>query len=153
MIPSNFNIRRIHVRSRPTKQDTFSRGFQEVVVDLECAIDVPFNSVSSANSRCIGARPYRSNAVETTEIGIDHADGTSTTNHHDSFCHLSAFCRVEPVTVEDDVVCALGRDQPSNVRCGLRGPLNTEKAVMVADSRASWLPDDKGCHQLCRSAG
>src|SRR5208282_44506 len=102
MVAADFKIGGIDLGLGAPKQNVFSRGFEEIVVDLQRANGVV--PVTAAHGRGVGAGARLRDTMKAAEIRIDDGNKVGTVDHSDALVHFPVVRRMKPVAVENDVV-------------------------------------------------
>src|SRR5437762_3215569 len=133
VIAPNLDVGRGHRGGTASKENAFARGLEEVIDNLEGSCGLV--AATSCDRLGICARPRNRYAMEIGEVGIDHPNIGYATEHEATLGFILC-CSVNPVAVEDHVVCYAAFVAHHHVinyaRAGGPSELETDEAIVAS---------------------
>src|SRR5208282_2512980 len=137
-------------RGAAAKENALPAGFEEVVHDLQGMSRCRSNAATDCGR--VRASSGLGGTGQTVEVGVNHGHIRGTLDAH-AVSEFRSIVSVNPVSVEDQVVAAICKQQACHSAVGGGSPFDSNKTIVIAKLNPAFRLHRNRRHQLGCASG
>src|SRR5258708_22369821 len=151
VLGGDFNVGGNYAGRPPAEQNVLSGGLEKVVVKLNGGDRVV--AAAATHSCRIGAFSGARYAIQAANVRVDDGNRLRAVDDSNAVTYFTAVGGVDPVAIEDDVVCVFCGGDSADVRVRGCSPLNANEADVIPHGRSLRTARHQGGEQRGWSTG